>query len=153
MHEIRANFNLKPSIAPAAPVTATTKGTGVDLSLNGVDEEASVIINLGAYTDGTHTISVQESDDDVDGDYANVDVSQLGADSGVLNATTGVLLVNSSGGAQKVQCVTYIGSKRWLRVVDTVTGSPSTGLALSAVIVFGKRYAGANPGASNAPFN
>ncbi len=104
------------SIAAAA-YTVTANGTSADL-LNA--ETADVIYNVGVVTDGTHTPKLQESINDSDWtDVAAGD--QIGTLSALSSAT--------------IQRVRYIGTSRYLRAVNTVTGGPATGAVLSASIV------------------
>lgn len=120
MKDVKNKVAESTSIAPAV-ISATTKGTAIDLQ--GFDS-ALVILSVGTLTDGTHTPSVQESDTTTDGDFSDVAAADLiGSLSALVSATD--------------QRVSYIGSKRYIRVVNTVTGSPSTGCALAAVVTKG----------------
>jgi len=150
--ELRVTHSFVPSISPQVP-TVTVKGAGVDLSLNGHEEIATISINLGTWTDGTHTFAVQESVDDVDGDYADAAVADLAVSANGTLDGSGHLVVSANTGNPRVVVLTYLGAKRWIRVVDTITGSPSTGAQIAATVIFGKRYAGTTPGGSNAAFN
>ena len=60
MTDLKQTTDVKNSLAPAAR-TATANGTGVDLA-NFASAEVAFVV--GTITDGTHTPSVQESDDD-----------------------------------------------------------------------------------------
>lgn len=106
------------SLAPAAR-TATANGTGVDLQGFG---SCAVVWNVGAITDGTHTPKLQESDDN--STFTDVAAADQ---SGTLAA-----LVASTN-----QEVGYLGRKRYVRAVITVTGSPSTGGVYAALVVRG----------------
>lgn len=97
-------------IAQGALKTSTTTGTGIDLA-NVI--ENTVFFLPGAITDGTHTPKLQESDALGSG-YTDVAAAdQVG--------TLAAIAANT------IQQVSYIGSKRYLRGVVTVTGSPATG--------------------------
>lgn len=109
------------SIAPVL-VAATTTGTAVDLA--GFDQ-AAVVIAAGVITDGTHTIKLTECDT-TGGSYTDVAAGDL---SGTFTALT------SGAGGSATQEVGYLGSKRFLKVVSTVTGSPSTGGVYGAIVV------------------
>lgn len=106
------------SLTPAARTT-TANGSGVDLAGY---RAAAVVFIVGAITDGTHTPKVQESDDN--SSFTDVGASDL---SGTLAALT----------ASTNQEVSYIGTKRYIRAVSTITGSPSTGGVYAAVVVRG----------------
>lgn len=112
---------VKQSLAPAVR-TSTATGSSVDL--RGFDA-AIISVSFGAYTDGTHTPTVQQS---VDGTtFTNTSSSDL---DGALSAVTSV------AGANTVQCVGYIGAQRYVRVVMTVSGTTS-GAASAGYVVAG----------------
>ncbi|TPM58982.1 hypothetical protein FJ959_08900 [Mesorhizobium sp. B2-2-4] len=109
------------SFAPAAR-NATANGTGVDLlGFSG----AVLVIHAGAWTDGTHTFDIQDSDD-------NSTFASVAA--GLYQGTKPV--VSSSGTASKVYKVGYLGAKRYLRVSVTVAGA-TTGAVYGASILLG----------------
>lgn len=105
-------FVLTQSIVPVL-VAATANGTGVDLLGFGT---ATVVVNAGVITDGTHTLKVQDSPDN--STFTDVAAASL---SGALTALT------SGAGGSATQKVGYLGGQRYIRAVTTVTGSPSTG--------------------------
>ena len=138
---IKSGINLRFGLETATR-TATAAGTGVDLfGFNG----GAMYIIPGTWTDGTHTIKLQESDDDVDGNYADVAAADLVAWSAT--STTDFTAVKV-GGAQPTAissaataiywAVGYIGAKRWIRPKVTVTGSPSTGAKITVVMERGR---------------
>ena len=100
--------------------TATVTGTGVDLAGY---RSAMVLVHVGTVTDGTHTLSLEESDDD--STYTDVAAGDM---SGSFTA---------AATATKVQEVGYLGTKRYIRVKSTVTGSPATGGTYGATIIRG----------------
>ncbi|WP_319798319.1 hypothetical protein [Nitrobacter sp.] len=109
------------SLAPAA-TNASRNGTGVDLQGY---EGAIVEVSAGAWTDGSHTPKIQESSDNSTwNDVAAAD--QIGS----------FTAVTSSGTASNVQTVSYIGSKRYIRAVITVSGA-TTGALLGANVLKG----------------
>ena len=101
----------------------TVNGTGVDLHN---DNGALIAFHFGAYTDGMHTPSVQESDDD--SKYAAVAAADL---VGALTA------VAAAGGANTTLRVSYLGGKRYVQAVMVTTGATS-GAASTASIIRGK---------------
>ncbi len=111
-----------PSLDPAVRATGTYNGTGVDLMGYG---SAALVVQFGAYTNGTHTPSLEHSDDNVS--FAAVSAAEL---DGTLTA------VSSAGGASTVQRVGYRGSKRYVRAVMVVAAG-ATGAASNALIVRG----------------
>lgn len=124
----RTTFNhqlVKSTLDPVAR-TASVAGAGVDL-LQGRQKfrTATVVVQTGAITDGTHDIEVQESDDDVT--YTAVAAADLQG----TEPSIGVADDNT------VFEVGYVGSKRHLRASVTVTGATSGGI-YGAVVVLGQ---------------
>jgi hypothetical protein len=116
--DLKNNLTLAQSLAPAAR-TASANGSSVDLQ---GAENALVIVECGALTDGTHTPSVQESD---------------ASGSGFTNVAAGDLIgALAACSANAVQAVEYKGAKRYIRVVMTVAGA-TTGAVSSAVVARG----------------
>ncbi len=121
MRSLYRNAKPMPCLAPAARVTGTTNGTGIDL--RGYDS-AMVAVAFGAYTDGTHTPSLQHSTDNVT--FTAVSASDL---EGSFAA------VSSAAGANTLQSVGYLGANRYVRVVMTVTGATTGALSSGQVIL------------------
>jgi hypothetical protein len=115
----------KPTIAPAL-IASTATGTTVDRLVDGdAARSALIVVNVGTVTDGTHTIQVQDSPNDSDW-TAVADEFLQGTEPAI----------TSSNDAQ-VHEIGYTGHQRYLRVVSTVTGSPSTGGVYGAEILLG----------------
>lgn len=120
MRDSYNDVGFSPSFAPAAR-TATANGTGVDLlGFSG----AVAVIHVGAWTDGTHTFDVQDSDD-------NSTFVTVAA--GFLLGTKPV--VSSAPTASKVYKVGYLGAKRYLRVAVTVASATSGAVYGAAVML------------------
>ena len=117
MKAIKDLYSTLVSLAPAAR-TATVNGSNVDLS-SAIENE--IVVIPGAWTDGTHTFTVQDSADGAT--FANAAAADL---VGTLNP------ISSTPTAAVSKC-SYIGSKRYLRVIVTIAGA-TTG-AVYAVIV------------------
>lgn len=84
-------------------------------------ESATVLIESGTITDGTHTPKLQESDDNTT--YTDVAAGDLiGSFSNIAN--------------NSIQEVGYKGTKRYIRVAVTVTGA-TTGGVYGATVVRG----------------
>ena len=112
------------SILPVADKVTQTGG-GVDLTgyLG-----ASVIFAAGTITDGTFTPTIEESDDDGSSDaYAAVAAADL----------VGSLVAFTATIDERTNEVGYIGSKKWIRAVLTVSGSPGTGGPTAAIVIKG----------------
>lgn len=116
-------FAAATSLAPAAR-TASANGTGIDLAGY---RTCAFVWNVGAITDGTHTPKIQDSDDN--SSFSDVSAS---FQSGTLAALT----------ANTNQECSYIGTKRYVRAVTTITGSPSTGGVYAALAVRGAPVTG-----------
>jgi hypothetical protein len=91
-----------------------------------------VIFSSGTLTDGTYACKLQESDDDVDGDYTDVAANHL------LGANPTFLAADDN----KVKNVGYLGGKRWLRAVITSTGVTTGGTLAANVIKAHGRHVG-----------
>lgn len=102
---------------------AVVKGTAVDLA----DAQGALVIIMSG-SDPDSACAIEHSDTTTDGDFAAVSASDL------------IGTFDSSPTASTTQSVSYIGSKRYLRVK---TGDAACGLA--ACIVKGHlRHAGGN---------
>jgi hypothetical protein len=114
MKAVRALLDSFTSVAPLLRTTSVN-GSGVDLANYGGNMFSFV---CGANTDGTHTPKLQDSADN--STFADV----VAADQvGTLSALS----------ANTIQEVCYIGSKRYVRAVITVTGSPATGANIAVL--------------------
>jgi len=119
MRSFRERFNIVQSLGPAAR-DASADGASADLQgYHG----ATAVIDAGAWTDGSHTFVVEDSDDDVT--FAPV------AD-GLLDGAEPV--VDGAPDDDQAYRIGYLGMKRYLRVAVTVAGA-TTGLVASASIV------------------
>jgi hypothetical protein len=107
--DLKSNVDVAQSLAPAAR-TATANGTGVDL--RGY-EAAMCVFHPGTITDGTHTPSLEESDDDAT--YTAVAAADM-------DGTWAALASNT------IQRVGYKGAKRYIRAVITVSGATTGGV-------------------------
>lgn len=135
------------ALAPAAARTTTTNGAWIDpTALNGGNDGICFLVHAGTITDGTHTFKLQDS---IDGGTTPVDVpaTYLQTPSGQTNAftsstTSGTILKfgylgNANVGTIANSATPTANGKVLVRVVCTVTGSPSTGGIYSAVAVEG----------------
>jgi hypothetical protein len=87
---------------------------------------AAVVVAFGAWTDGTHTPKLQESDNGTSGwtDVAAIDLA------GSFSP------VSSAAGQNAAQRASYIGNKRYIRPVLTLAGA-TTGALSSVQVVRG----------------
>lgn len=118
--DLKSNADVVQSLVPATR-NGDTNGSGVDL--RGY-EAAMVVFDTGAITDGTHTPSLEESDDD--STYTTVAAADL-------QGAFANLAANS------VQRVGYSGGNRYIRAQCNSSGT--TGAAYSATIVRGRPHA------------
>lgn len=113
--------NISPVVAlPPAARTANINGNGVDLRGFGM---AAILFTFGAWSDGTHAGKLQESDDGAT-NWTDVAAGDM---------TGSLAAVSSASGQNAVQSIGYIGNKRFIRPVLTISGA-TTG-AVSDVIV------------------
>ncbi|QTI79013.1 hypothetical protein IAI58_15465 [Roseomonas marmotae] len=122
MRDLARNLSPVLPLPPAARI-ANTNGNAVDLLGFGT---AAVFVTFGAWTDGTHTPKLQESDNGSTGwtDVAAIDMA------GSFSA------VSSAAGQNAVQRASYIGNKRFIRPVLTVA-SATTGAIVGVHVVRG----------------
>lgn len=109
------------SLVPAAR-TASADGAGVDLA---GFERALVVVSSGTITDGTHTIEVQESDD-------NSSFSAV-ADADLEGTEPAIAAANDD----TVWELGYVGTKRYIRAVVTVAGATTGGVYGAQVVRLG----------------
>ena len=117
----QSGITLAPSVAQGAH-TATVNGATVDTA--GYDG-AALYVFPGTWTDGTHTVKLQDSPDNAT--WTDVAAAQL---SGTLVAITSApTAVNGKLG--------YVGANRYLRAVATVAGA-TTGAVYAAFIILSR---------------
>ncbi|MGH9320574.1 MAG: hypothetical protein ACRD3V_11905 [Vicinamibacteria bacterium] len=116
--EIAGVSSLQPGLYNSDAV-----GSGADL--RGFDA-ATLLVQVGAYTDGSFPLVVEESSDDVT--YAAV------ADADLVGIEPSV---DAAGDADSVVELGYIGSKRFLRVSISGAVPGVTGAEIAAVVLRG----------------
>ncbi|MFM9542320.1 hypothetical protein [Streptomyces turgidiscabies] len=129
MKDAYSNVTVRATLAIATR-TASANGTGVDRYLSGAAfQDAMVIVHTGTITDGTHTVEVQDSDDNTT--FAAVaDTYLQGTEPAIVAADDDKLFV-----------VGYKGLKRYLRVVVTAAGTTSGGTLGATVLLANPRTA------------
>lgn len=110
------------------PGIFTATETGAIIDTQGFDS-AMVLLAVGTVTDGTHTMTLEDGDDSGLSDAATVSGTDMDGTLAALASDT-----NQSAG--------YLGGKRYLRIVNTVTGSPTTGAELCGLILRGNPNVG-----------
>lgn len=121
LRDLENSVDVAGSLFPAAR-TASANGTTVDLRGYG---SAMVVVTFGAWTDGTHTPTLQHSTDGS---------TFVTCDSNSLNGS--FTAVSSGAGSNTVQKVGYTGGSRYVRAVMTISGA-TTGAASAVEIVRG----------------
>lgn len=115
----------KATLGIALRTNGTANGTTVDLHENkDASRSAMLIVQSGTITDGSHAITLQESDNG--SSWANVSAAELQGTAPTITATDDDLLYE----------VGYVGSKRYLRAVATTSGA-TTGGTFGAVLLRG----------------
>lgn len=115
----------KATLAVAVRTNGTINGTSVDLHENkDACRSAMLIVHSGTVTDGSHAITLQESDDN--SAWATVAAADLQGTAPTLTSTDDDV----------VRELGYLGSKRYLRAVATTSGATSGG-TFGAVILRG----------------
>lgn len=117
------------SIAPAAYATATTNGAAADLAGY---RSAEIVVSSGVDTDGTHTITIQESADN--SSFTTVAAADLRGGANAFEPT-----------ASSQNLRGYVGNKRYLRVSLGQT-TTTTGIVIGAVVLRGHKM---NKGKNN----
>lgn len=129
MRDAYSNITVRETLSIAVR-TASANGAGVDRYLNGGGfQDALVIVHTGTITDGTHAIDVQESDDNTT--FTSVAASELQGTEPSIGATDD----------NKMYVVGYKGTKRYVRVAVTASGTTSGGTYGASVVLANPRNA------------
>lgn len=120
MRDLASNIGVVLALSPAVQA-ATIKGNNIDLR---DFDSAVIIINTGAIASaGDYTAKIQESATTTDGDFTDVVAADL----------VGTLPVSLTADGSFKQ--SYVGNKRYIRVV--VTKNSGTSIAAGAIAVLG----------------
>lgn len=141
MRDVVSNVGTIRVGVTALPAYTTTQ-TSPSVDLKDFDG-AAVYILAGTWTDGTFTPVVEESDDDsafttVADAHLSLFKATSATDFTPVEVGNDQPAAISSAATAINQRVGYIGAKHYIRLKTTVTGSPSTGMTLFAVIVEGR---------------
>jgi len=119
---------VQQTVTAANRTNGTVNGTAIDLWSNTVGDQvfrsALAVVQTGTVTDGTHTVEVQESDDN-SSFTAVADADLQGTEPAIGAANDNV-----------VYEIGYRGTKRYIRVT-VVTSGATTGGTFGAVLVLG----------------
>ncbi|QIJ62553.1 hypothetical protein [Streptomyces sp. JB150] len=124
---VYTNVTPRASLAIASrTANATVNGASVDRNVGGdMHRSAMVVVHTGTITDGTHTIEVQDSDDN--STFTAVADQYLQGTEPAIGATDD----------DKLFVIGYTGERRYLRVSVTTAGATGGG-TLGAVILLGE---------------
>jgi hypothetical protein len=136
MKDFSSNLLVVQSLVPILAHT-TADGTGLGVDLAGFDG-ALMIAHVGQSGDTLAvglkwTVQFQENSVDTAGTYSDI------ADADLEGGTNGVV-IDAAAEDEIVVARGYKGSKRWLRVLFTQTGTHTNGTPLSAVIIKGRPF-------------
>jgi len=119
---------VQQTVTAANRTNGTVNGTAIDLWSNTVGDQvfrsALAVVQTGTITDGTHTVEVQESDDN-SSFTAVADADLQGSEPAIGSTNDNV-----------VYEIGYRGTKRYLRVAVVTTGA-TTGGTFGAVLILG----------------
>lgn len=131
MRDIYNGVLVKASLKPIARTDGTVNGAAVD-RVDGANasmfQDALIVLNTGTVTDGTHTITIQDSDD-------NSTFATVAA--GFLEGDTPPALITTND--ETVYETRYTGTKRYLRVVAVTTGATTGGVYSAEVVLANPR--------------
>lgn len=122
MRDLASNIRVAQALAPAA---RTSSATGGAVDRKGYDSLA-VAVSVGAWTDGSHAVTVEHSEDGTTWEPA-----PAGDLAGSLPT------IAAAGAASSVTTVGYVGGRRYLRAKVAVSGSPTTGAVIGVALIMG----------------
>ncbi|MEI8714782.1 hypothetical protein [Mesorhizobium sp. ISC11] len=129
MRELKNSLASRQSLAPALR-TVTATGAAIDRA---GFESLTFAIHVGAWTDGVHTVSFEDSDDNSNFDAVAagdlVGTAPVIQDNG--DSPSGPTFVNEN------VLIGYIGDRQYVRPKSTVTGSPGTGAFIGIDVILG----------------
>jgi hypothetical protein len=115
-----------------AAITTNTTSAGNIIDMRGYDALEFVVFT-GAYTDGTYTPLIEESDaSDMSGSNAVADADLVGTD-----ITSGQEAAAALAAANTAKRIGYVGDKRYVRL-SFVSTSVSSGATVGAIALRGK---------------
>ena len=132
MRDLDNDVSVAQTIVPIV-ANNTTEGTGVGVDLQGY-ESAMAVLHFGDSGDtlsgSVYWTPTLEESDTLGSGYTTVAAADM--------VSNGFSVVDAPSEDQVVQTVSYVGSKRYIRVLVTATGTHTNGTPLSAVVVRGR---------------
>lgn len=121
-YDVKSKIDVEVSLAQSGNRTATANGTSAELAgFHG----AAVLVDVAAYTDGSHTFEVQESDDD--STWTAVADADLDGTEPIVDAA----------GDVGQHYIGYTGNAKYLRVITSAVTGTTTGANYGAYIIKG----------------
>jgi hypothetical protein len=119
------NVFAQPALTGAtARVNGTVNGVAVDLNqFNNQFKDVLFVVAIGTITDGNHVLSIEESDVSGSG-YAAVDASRV----------QGTAPTLTSANSNTVAQVGARPTKRYVRLVSTITGTTTGGVYMAVAV-------------------
>lgn len=131
MKDIHSLIKLATSLAPAA---RTASANGADVDRQGF-ESVELLLLTGVVTDGTHTITLEESDVGGGSGYTAVAAGDY------IGGTTSLVLTTAAGDDNTVGRLGYAGTKRYVRAVVVASGTTTGGIYGAAILLGNPRHA------------
>lgn len=125
---MRAHFQNTSAVVGLAPALRAGSATGGAVDRLGF-EGVSFLVVTGAYTDGSHAISADASDDGAT--WTAVPAGDL---------VGAFPTVAAAGAANKTTRVSYIGDARYVRAKSAASGSPATGAIVGVVVLLDRPH-------------
>ncbi len=125
MRDISTDLTIKTALTPAVRAGSATGGAIDRLGY----EALSFVIAAGAWTDGTHTIVAEHSDDDAT--WSTIPADELVGD---------LPVIASDDDDAQAYMVGYIGDARYVRLKANVAGGPATGAVIGALVILGRAH-------------
>lgn len=125
---MRSGLNTELALAntiTAAALTTNSSGLGVDLSNY---SSCVFVVATGTTTDGTWTPAAQESDTDVSTAYTAITATDLDGSFAAFTASRTAGTITEVG---------YKGTKRYVRLVVTSSGTITTGAVITGFVIKG----------------
>ena len=124
------------AVQSITPVQATASGDGDGVDLTGF-ESATIVVSTGVEGDTlSSTVKIDFKLED-----SSDDVTYTAVSSGIIDATANAngifLTLDDNAETPQVTVVGYVGGKKYVRVVGTLTGTHTNGTPISATVIKG----------------
>lgn len=133
MRDMKNNVKSVQSITPALRTASVAAGATVDTLGY---EAATFAVVAGTWTDGSHAISAEHSDDGSSWDA--ITASDLLGTFPTIASDGGS--PEDGANEEATTLIGYIGNKRYVRAKSTVTGGPSTGAVYGVDVLLGRPH-------------